>query len=95
MIPRGLADKIYWRPMSQWRWCAFVRGVRGGPRYVSLCGRSHRSRSGGQECARPPAMLRCVGCDLEELDRRGWEESGAELPEWRSHAGSKKSSDSA
>lgn len=86
----GLRDKLYWRPAGQW--CADIfhcfkkleGPTRGGKNvFVSLCGRYERVGSGGQACARPPAIRRCPICDGKEMDRRGWEYSGPERPEWR------------
>jgi hypothetical protein len=40
-------------------------------------------RIGGQQCARPPAVLRCARCDILEMKRRGVEESMPELANWQ------------
>lgn len=76
----GLRDKLYWRPTLA-GWHCYKSSAAGG--YVSLCGRYTSARSGGQGCARPPAFMRCARCDVSEIERRGWDESGPELPEWR------------
>lgn len=83
----GLKDKLYWRETHDGWHCfeqrrASVLSFRGKRRatfrtaYVSLCGRHERERSDGQQCRRPEAWRRCRECDVREMKRRGWEESG-------------------
>ena len=86
-VPKGLADKIYWRQVGGgWSWHAFKRlaeqfKFQGKTiRYGSLCGSVHIERSGGQDCRRPYALMRCGRCDNLEMQRRGWEESWPESP---------------
>lgn len=82
MICSGLWDKLYWRPSpSGWVWHCYSKGAEG--RYVSLCGAMTRTRSGGQQARRPPVLLRCGRCDVAEIERRGWDESGPESADWR------------
>jgi hypothetical protein len=75
--PSGLADKLYWRrvfPASHQFHC-FKKAQGGG--YVSLCANRYTlTYSGGQSIRRPDARLRCAQCDIEEMKRRGWSESG-------------------
>lgn len=73
----GLEDKIYWREVGKFNFCAFVKSRGSG--YVSLCGRLRRDRSGGQASRRPEPILRCAICDGREMARRGWDESGPTL----------------
>lgn len=76
---QGLTDKLYWRPINGYggQWHCFRKSLMGGTsRYVSLCGRWRRGRSGGQSCHRPEVGMRCGECDGREMDRRGWTESG-------------------
>ena len=80
MSIKGFTDKIYWRPVTVWH--AFKRRA-DGPGYVSLCGTWMREKAGTQGCGRPPAMMRCAGCDIAEMKRRGWDESGPESTNWR------------
>lgn len=79
----GFQDKLYWRPKGLGFHC--FKKVEGGG-FQSLCGVFHREKSGGGECARPPAWARCVFCDLREMKRRGVEES---MPctndDWKKH----------
>lgn len=79
-------DKLYWRQAEYAvegaaLHCFKKRGC--GVGYISLCEKHIRKRSGGQACKRPPALMRCAICDNREMDRRGWEESGPESPNWR------------
>lgn len=67
----GITDKLYWRPVAG-RFHCFKKTSDG---YISLCGEHHRSHSGGQVMARPPAILRCARCDIEEMGRREVDES--------------------
>jgi hypothetical protein len=76
----GFADKLFWRQVGL-KWHCFKRLSRQKgekPCWGSLCCRHELSRSGGQECRRPPAHLRCGLCDGAEMERRGWDESGPE-----------------
>lgn len=70
----GFTDKVYWRQVSTFMFCCFKKC--GDDGYQSLCGNRHRDRSGGQSASRPEAIFRCAMCDIEEMKRRGWEESG-------------------
>lgn len=95
MMPSGLADKLYWRPVAGLLRESFhcfkrLEGSGGGRRVrcVSLCGRHEIQRSGGQACRRPEVVLRCGICDGKEMDRRGWDESGPTLePRLPKHLG--------
>ncbi len=71
----GFQDKLYWRQPGPGRvWHCFKKVVGGG--YLSLCDRFELTRSGGQAVDRPDPWLRCSTCDVAEMKRRGWEESG-------------------
>lgn len=80
----GLADKLYWRPISggvSYMWHCFRKVRNGG--YVSLCGFFKKDRSDGQDVRRPRAEIRCARCDVAEMARRGWAESGPQTTETR------------
>lgn len=76
----GLRDKLYWRQVSSSNllagglWHCFKKTEEDG--FVSLCGRYSRDLSGGQSIDRPEPHQRCSRCDVEEMNRRGWDESG-------------------
>jgi len=74
----GLRDKLYWRqrPGGMYHCLKKTEGGSHANLFVSLCGNYVRKRSGGQEIRRPPAFMRCGRCDVLEMKRRGWEESG-------------------
>jgi|WetSurMetagenome_2_1015567.scaffolds.fasta_scaffold1104915_1 hypothetical protein len=75
----GFRDKLYWRLMPvDGLWHCFTRGYHRTNVYASLCGNHIRAYSGGQSCSRPKAVLRCRDCDVLEMRRRGWSESGPE-----------------
>jgi hypothetical protein len=76
----GLTDKLYWRPVSAWKWHCFKKCAGG---FVSLCHEATRERSGGQGIGRPPSPLRCGRCSGLELQRRGWDEEPDESKDWR------------
>lgn len=80
----GLQDKLYWRqPTTGGVWHCFkaAEDVPGLPReWISLCGKRTIARTGGQSCSRPNPWLRCATCDVREMERRGWDESGPESP---------------
>jgi len=79
----GFTDKLFWRQPTKYGGQSHCfKRVHPGPKYQSLCRRWDLDRSGGQRCARPPAMLRCALCDVAEMKRRGWEESGPVSPHW-------------
>jgi hypothetical protein len=79
-VGKGISDKLYWRFIHGVAHCfKKCRDVNG---YISLCDRYTNTRSGGQECSRPPAIFRCGLCDVEEMKRRGVEESMPESPHW-------------
>lgn len=82
----GFTDKLYWRKVAGDYHC-FKRkaGSPGGKaaHCISLCGRREITRSGGQGCRRPPAIMRCARCDGLEMARRGWEESGPVSKDWK------------
>jgi len=83
---QGLKDKLYWRPVVvSGLWCCFKKSADAKFGFVSLCGGYGRARSGGQQCARPPAILRCARCDVAEMKRRDKEESLLELSNWKEH----------
>lgn len=73
----GWSDKLYWRRVGGYGWHCFRRGVVKDkePRFVSLCGRFKRERSGGQHIDRPEPIQRCGLCDGREAARRGHDES--------------------
>lgn len=73
----GFKDKLYWREAAGKFHC-FTRGEHRQPIYVTLCGCHVRRWIGGQSCSRPKAVLRCAECDVLEMRRRGWDESGPE-----------------
>jgi hypothetical protein len=50
-----------------------------------LCREFEIAGSGGQSCARPPAVMRCSRCDVDEINRRGKDESMPESPDWRAY----------
>lgn len=79
----GLRDKLYWRHVwATGDFCCFKRTTEKRGRQivlVSLCGRHERIRSGGQASRRPESILRCARCDIAEMKRRGWDESGPTL----------------
>ncbi len=69
----GPPDKLYWRPdPEETLWHCFKK--RDDVGFASLCGTRQRLRSGGKQILRPPAMLRCVRCDVAEMKRRGVDE---------------------
>jgi hypothetical protein len=98
-VGSGLSDKLYWRWVGDVAHCfkrtTLVddqdRELRRA--FVSLCDAMHEygaasssstgPRSGSQRLLRPPAFCRCPQCDCREMDRRGWEQSGDESPDWR------------
>lgn len=48
--------------------------------FFPLCdARYELKKTGGGQCQRPEPILRCARCDLLEMKRRGWEESGPTL----------------
>jgi hypothetical protein len=72
----GFNDKLYWRQVEDIFHCFSASG-REPPRFRSLCGeQARRQIGGGQHCARPIAVRRCARCDVLEMKRRGWSESG-------------------
>ncbi len=77
----GLQDKLFWRRVTTGLFHCFKKASSGG--YVSLCGQFHLARCGGQSITRPPAMMRCARCDIAEMRRRGWDQSGPETDGWR------------
>lgn len=75
----GFRDKLYWRCLEKtgWgRWHCFKKVEGGG--FQSLCGFHHLPNSLGQKIERPIPELRCARCDIAEMKRRGWQESGPE-----------------
>ena len=86
MMPKGWADKLYWRPVGPRRYCCFKKLAepekQGGIvyRYISLCGGGLKGRSGGQAIQRPPFGRRCIRCNELEMKRRGWDEPGPARP---------------
>lgn len=77
----NLAIKHYWRESHPGHRHCFVKNRDQGG-YVSLCGRERIAKSGGQSCRRPPPMLRCGVCDIEEMRVFGWEASGPTHENW-------------
>lgn len=71
-MSKGLRDKLYWRFVGDLAHC-FKRSQYG---YASLCGNYALPYTRGQACRRPEAVQRCAKCDVAEMHRRGWEESG-------------------
>lgn len=81
----GLRDKLYWRrpdPMGMAHCFKRVRHARATnkrePKFRSLCGEAWMYGVGTQKCQRPSPLKRCTQCDVAEMKRRGWEESGPE-----------------
>lgn len=72
-MSKGFSDKLYWRVFCR-VWHCFKKVEGGG--YISLCGAWELQKSSGQSCSRPAAVLRCAPCDVREMERRGWTESG-------------------
>jgi len=85
VIPIGWADKLYWRQHAPGKlWHCFKRCEGAPPTWMPLCDRDIvLSRTGGQASCRPPSWMRCPICDGKEANRRGWEECGDEMPNWR------------
>ena len=77
----GLRDKLYWRLCADGDWHCFSKRPPGAPgeRFRSLCERFSRPNSGGQASRRPEPLFRCARCDVAEMKRRGWDESGPTL----------------
>lgn len=73
----GFRDKLYWRFSRHEIAHCFKKQQGGG--YGSLCGRMWIPKSKGGETARPAAIYRCARCDVAEMRRRGWDESGPTL----------------
>lgn len=76
MKSSSLSDKTYWRFVSESRAHCFTKR---GRFYASLCGDLAVKGIGRQSNARPEAVLRCARCDRDEMERRGWSESGPTL----------------
>jgi hypothetical protein len=79
----GLRDKLYWRkayPNAPAHCFKKIRQTKYPMRrqFQSLCGQHDLYGVGVQKCRRPPAIQRCAQCDVAEMKRRGWEESGPE-----------------
>ncbi len=73
-MPKGWADKLYWRPVAGAGWHCFKKTYGGG--YGTLCGCWHKDRSGGQACRRPERERRCPTCESAEMKRRKWDKPG-------------------
>ena len=70
--------RTYWRPGPGHLWHCYVKLRKG--RYESLCARleiAGRGAIGGAYCRRPICVLRCVRCDLVEIE---YLRSGESLP---------------
>ena len=81
----GFTDKLFWRFGNGVAHC-FKHEAEARPRsWISLCQRRRIFRSGGQKVARPDAMMRCSLCDIREMARRGWDESGPATVEWNDY----------
>lgn len=87
----GFRDKLYWRQVNDGLYHCFEKTIftqspfgSPGPKrrkgYLSICGGHERRKSGGQRCGRPEAYQRCAVCDREEMELRGWLESGPTSP---------------
>ena len=75
----GLRDKLYWRKLKSGLWCCFKKASGG---YISLCECAPeipKGKLGGQDCRRPAPIRRHARCDVLEMKRRGWSESGPTL----------------
>jgi hypothetical protein len=87
----GLRDKLYWRRVSEIGLFHCFSSKGDGPhrehRFVSLCGTHTRAKAGGGQMARPPCIMRCAGCDVAEMRRRGVDESMPESKDWRAYHG--------
>ena len=79
MMPKGLTDKLYWR---DFRGTGIYHCYKktGQQQFVALCNLKDEElkKIGGQKCSRPRPLQRCPRCDVAEMRRRGWEESGPE-----------------
>jgi len=73
----GLRDKLYWRGPDE-RGLYHCYKKTGPQQFVALCRLPEKElvKVGGQACRRPPVLKRCSRCDVAEMKRRGWEESG-------------------
>lgn len=80
---RGTRSTPKWRKVNgAYHVFFWAEGPRRQPQFHSGCGRVVLSLVGGQAVMRPPALLRCGGCDAYEMSIAGADESLPASPRW-------------
>lgn len=81
---RAFALKLKWRWRRGLAHC-FPQMIFAEKIYESLCGQHTipAGKVGGSDCCRPPSMLRCARCDIEEMKLLRIDESATESKNWR------------